>query len=165
MKNLVLVRHAKSSWDNPEWSDFDRPLNKRGLRDAPFLADILVKKGFVPDLIISSTAKRAKETVHFFSGALKYDIKRIEFELGIYERGTKFIINKLSNLESQINNVLLVGHNPDITSLATFFSGDFFDNIPTCGMVSIKFNFNEWENITSVNGELVFSEFPRNFFS
>lgn len=164
MKNLILVRHAKSSWDNPEWSDFDRPLNKRGLRDAPFMANLLTKKGIVPDLIISSTAKRALETAQFFCEAFNYNKENLQKDLGIYERGSKYIINLLSKQDDNINTVILIGHNPDITSMATYFSGEFFDNVPTCGIISVKFNFDSWDNISTKNGELLFSEFPRNYF-
>lgn len=164
MKNLILIRHAKSSWDNPDWSDFDRPLNKRGLRDAPFMANLLSKKGISPDLIISSTAKRASETAQFFCEAFNYNFDNLQKDLGIYERGSKYIINLLSKLDNKINTVFIIGHNPDITSMATYFSGEFFDNVPTCGIIGVKFNFDAWENITTKNGELMFSEFPRNYF-
>lgn len=164
MKNLILVRHAKSSWDNPEWSDFERPLNKRGLRDAPFMAQLLSKKEVVPDLIISSTAKRAMETAQFFCEVFNYSKDKLILDLGIYERGSKYIINLLSKLDDSVNTVILVGHNPDITSMATYFSGEFFDNVPTCGIISVKFNFDSWANISIKNGELLFSEFPRNYF-
>jgi len=164
MKNLILVRHAKSSWDNPEWTDFDRPLNKRGLRDAPFMAQLLSKKDVIPDLIISSRAKRAMETAQFFCEAFNYDKDKLILDLGIYERGSKYIINLLSKLDDSVNTAILVGHNPDITSMATYFSGEFFDNVPTCGIISVKFNFDSWTNISTKNGELLFSEFPRNYF-
>lgn len=165
MKNLILIRHAKSSWDNPEWSDFDRPLNKRGLRDAPFMANLLFRKDIVPDIIISSTAKRALETAQFFCEVFNYSKDNLQQDLGIYERGSKYIINLLSKLDDNINTVFLIGHNPDITSLATYFSGEFFDNVPTCGIVGVKFNFDNWESIATKNGELLFNVFPRNYMN
>lgn len=164
MKNLILIRHAKSSWDNPEWSDFDRPLNKRGLRDAPFMANLLQNKGIKPDLIISSTAKRALETAQFMCEAFNYSLDNLQQDLGIYERGSKYIINLLAKLDDNLNTVILIGHNPDITSMATYFSGEFFDNVPTCGIIGVQFNFDSWENIATNNGELLFNEFPRNYF-
>lgn len=163
MKKLILIRHAKSSWENPDWTDYERPINKRGLRDAPFMAELLNKKNIKPDLMLCSTAKRAKETAYFFINTLEVPLEKIQYELGIYEMGTKFIINLLSKLDDSIDQVILIGHNPDITSMATYFSGEFFDNIPTCGIVSIIFEFDEWEKITSNNGVLDFYEFPKNY--
>jgi len=164
MKNLILIRHAKSSWDNPDWTDFDRPLNKRGLRDAPFMAEILNKKGKKPDLFISSPAKRAIETAIFFANEFKYPEEKIIQDIGIYDRGYKYITNILSNLKQEQTTVFLFGHNPDITSLSSYFSGEYFDNVPTCGIVSIIFKFNDWKNITFENGSLEFFEYPKNYF-
>lgn len=76
MKTLVLVRHAKSSWDNPDWSDFERPLNKRGNRDAPFMAEVLKSKNIIPDFMISSPAIRAKSTALYFAQELGFDSQK-----------------------------------------------------------------------------------------
>lgn len=162
MKNLILVRHAKSTWDNPEWTDFERQLNIRGNRDAATMSQLIASKGIKPDLLISSPAKRTTETSYYFCDALSYEKKHIRFDLGIYERGSKYIINLLSGISSNVHCIMLVGHNPDITSLASYFSGEYFDNIPTCGIVSIQFTFDSWNNIVSNNGQLVFFEFPKN---
>ncbi|PKL84626.1 MAG: phosphohistidine phosphatase [Ignavibacteriae bacterium HGW-Ignavibacteriae-1] len=164
MKTIVLVRHAKSSWDNPDWSDFERPLNKRGLRDAPFLADVLKTKELKPDLMISSPAIRAKITATIFADALDYGEKNLKFDIGIYEKGQKYVSKLISQLDNNNSTVFIFGHNPDISSLAGFLTGDYFENVPTCGIVCIDFKVQNWEQVLSENGALRFFIFPKMYF-
>ncbi len=164
MKTIVLVRHAKSSWDNPDWSDFERPLNKRGNRDAPFMAEVIRSKGIVPDFILSSPAVRAKSTALYFAQQLDYDSKNIKFDLGVYEKGMAYVKKILSTFDDNHNIALLFGHNPDITSLSSYFTGEYFDNVPTCGVVCIDFEIDTWAKITNENGKLRFFLFPKLYF-
>jgi phosphohistidine phosphatase len=163
MKELILVRHAKSSWDNPDWTDFNRPLNKRGLADAPFMANLATKWEFKPQMIISSTANRALTTSKIFAEAFGLPSESFIEDYNIYEKGPKYIISKLRSLDNSLSKVMLFGHNPDMTSLASYFTGQYFDNVPTCGMVHIKFDFDDWDNIETTNGELVRYEFPKKY--
>ncbi|MBE2189344.1 MAG: histidine phosphatase family protein [Desulfobulbaceae bacterium] len=164
MKTIVLVRHAKSSWDNPDWSDFERPLNKRGLRDAPYLAEVLKSKVLKPNLVISSPAIRAKTTATIFANAFEYEEKDIKFDIGLYEKGQKYVSKIISQIDNQVSSVFFFGHNPDITSLAGFLTGDYFENVPTCGIVCIDFNVQNWEQALNDNGTLRFFIFPKLFF-
>lgn len=164
MKTIVLIRHAKSSWDNPEWSDFERPLNKRGLRDAPFLADVLKAKGLNPDLILSSPAVRAITTAKIFAMHFDYNTIDIKIDVGIYEKGQKHIAKLIATIDNKKNTVFIFGHNPDITSLAGFLTGDYFENVPTCGIVCIDFEVDKWEEIPDLNGKLRFFTFPKLYF-
>jgi len=164
MKTIILVRHAKSSWDNPDWSDFERPLNKRGNRDAPFIADVMKSKEILPDYIISSPAIRAKSTAIIFAKVLNYEQENIKFDLGIYEKGVNYIKKIISALDDHVSTAIIFGHNPDMTSLASYFTGEYFDNVPTCGVVCIDFEIDTWAKITNENGKLRFFLFPKLYF-
>lgn len=164
MKKLILARHAKSSWDNPEWSDFERPLNTRGLRDAPFIADVVAKLIDKPDQIYSSPAMRAATTCKFFAKALGYPEDAIKFEKSIYEGGARYLIKLISNLSDDLNTVMIFGHNPDMTSLYSYFSGEYMDNIPTCGIFGIELDIEKWSEIQDKNGKVIFFEYPKKHF-
>lgn len=160
MKTLVIIRHAKSSWAEPEMDDFDRPLNEKGLRDAPLMAELLLKKNVTPDLIISSPANRAKTTSQTFAKILSYD-KEIDFQEGIYHSGSTFFRNELKNYSDDYDTIFAFGHNPDFTYLVSFFSGQQIGNLPTCGMVCIDFEIESWKNVNDINGKMRFFEYPK----
>lgn len=161
MKKVVLVRHAKSGWNNPNFIDFERILSDRGLNDAKILSEILPTKISKPDIFISSPAVRALSTAKIF--AEKFDISdnQILLDDGIYSRGTKYILNLFKTIDDKHQSVILFGHNPDITSLASYLSGEYFENVPTCGIVSIEFDLDNWEKIEDANGKLLFFDYPK----
>ncbi|MFP4527766.1 MAG: SixA phosphatase family protein [Candidatus Kapaibacterium sp.] len=163
MKTLLLVRHAKSSWNDAALTDFERPLNKRGLRDAPFMAELIRDKGMKPDLIISSPANRAFTTAKHFAEAANYPIADIRKELIIYEQGPKKITALLKELDDEVDTCYIFGHNPDFTFLATYFSGNYFQNVPTCGCVCLEFDIDSWSDIEEENARLVFYEYPKKY--
>src|SRR6056297_1598790 len=107
MKTLLIIRHAKSSWDNPDLPDVERPLNKRGFRDAPFMAKLIAEKVPKPDLFLSSPATRASTTAKYFAEAYNLEENRIEIKELIYDRGPKQILYMLSELDDEINSVAL----------------------------------------------------------
>jgi phosphohistidine phosphatase len=121
MKTLVLVRHAKSSWDNPGLSDFERKLNKRGVRDAPYMGKVVKEKGIQPDLIVSSPAVRALTTAKFFAHALDYSEDQIDKRESIYTSGPRQILTIINHLDDELNTIMLFGHNPDLTTLFSLF--------------------------------------------
>jgi phosphohistidine phosphatase len=164
MKKLILVRHAKAGWTNPEHTDFDRPINPKGERDLAFLSNLLPEKISKPDLFLSSPAIRTKTTAISFAKGFGLDEKSVQFNEGIYERGSKYLINLLSEIDDKYQTVILFGHNPDMTSLASYFSGQYFDNVPTCGIVAIEFDFDNWKKIENTNGKLLFYEYPKKYF-
>lgn len=163
MKKLLLVRHAKSSWDESGKPDFERPLNQRGLKDAPFMADLIKKKGFDPDLIISSPAKRAMETCQFYARCFGYNSDFIQQEQLIYSQGYREVFKLLTKIDEKINTAFLFGHNPDITYLANALTGNYIDNLPTCGNVGIEFDVRSWKHINEDNGRMLFFEYPKKF--
>jgi len=162
MKQLVLIRHAKSSWANQLLDDFDRPLNKRGLKDAPFMAKLLRKKGLKPDLIVSSASLRTKLTLEFFIKEFDYKGKLI-FERSIYEAPYKNLLKIIKNVEKKYETLFLVAHNPSLNDLADFLLGNFEENIPTCGIVQIDFDVENWSDISKENTKLISFEYPKKY--
>ena len=165
MKKLYLVRHAKSSWKQPELSDFERPLNKRGKRDAPFMGNILNEKGIMPDLIISSPAVRAYTTARIIAEEIGYPPEKIETNEDIYEASAGEILDIINGIEDHNNTVMIFGHNPGFTSLSNYLSGKFIDNIPTCGISIIEFDVDKWEDVVLNGGKLISFEFPKKYIS
>lgn len=164
MKTLVLVRHAKSSWDDPNLSDRERPLNKRGERDAPFMADLIKKINVIPDIIYSSPATRALTTSKMFASVFNYNIDKIEIKDSIYEFGFSQIINLISHSDNKFNTIFLFGHNPDITAVSSYLSNKHFENVPTCGVVGIEFDFERWDSMAKNSGKIKFYEYPKKYF-
>lgn len=163
MRQLILIRHAKSSWLNPSIDDFDRPLNKRGKRDAPFMAKLLSGKNIHPDIIISSPAKRTKLTALEFAKQLGVGSNATILNDKLYLASLTTLIKILKKLDDNVKIVLLVGHNPGLTDLHNFLCKQEIDNIPTCGIVSMKTDKN-WSEISSKDFELDFFEYPKKYF-
>ncbi|TAL69816.1 MAG: histidine phosphatase family protein [Bacteroidetes bacterium] len=163
MKTLLLVRHAKSSWENAELTDFDRPLNERGLRDAPFMAKLTKEKGIAPDLIISSPAIRAITTARLFAKELKYSLRSIQTNEIIYTTGPKEILNMLSIVDDSKNCVMLFGHNPDMTAIANYLSDEDIENLPTAAVLCIDFYIESWSALSDETGKVRFYEYPKKY--
>ncbi|MBX2892372.1 MAG: histidine phosphatase family protein [Saprospiraceae bacterium] len=161
MRTLYLIRHAKSSWDNPGLRDFNRPLNDRGLRDAPRMAQLLVMKGVEPDLLISSPAKRALTTALFFAHAFGVAEDAVAREQDIYEAAPMDIMRIVNGLPDSARTVLLFGHNPTLTEVANRFSEKFIDNIPTCGIVQIDAEAESWQAFGEHNAAVRKWFFPK----
>ncbi len=161
MKQIILIRHAKSSWKDYTIDDFDRPLNKRGKRDAPFMAEKLRDRGLVIDLIISSPANRAITTAKTFAEILGYSADNIRQDKSIYEAATQTIISIINELEDEVNTVILFGHNPAFTYAANYLSGIRIDNVPTCGIVCMESSAENWKSVRDENTKFVFFDFPK----
>ncbi len=160
-KTLFLIRHAKSSWDSPGLRDFDRPLNARGLREAPLMAQQLAEQGIKPDLLVSSPAKRALTTALFFAGTLTIPEADVRREAGIYEADPTEILRLVSALPATAQTVLFFGHNPTFTMVANHFSDRFIDNVPTCGIVQIETDAQHWDEMHEGNSRVVRTYFPK----
>ena len=161
MRTIYLLRHAKSSWKQPELSDLERPLNKRGKRDAPKMGKLLRKRKEIPGLIISSPAKRAFATAKRFAQELKYRIKKIVKRKQLYMGTTEDFIDTISQAEKKFKSIMLVSHNPGITVFANEVSDSHIDNIPTSGVVRIDFDINDWGEIKGSKGKMIFFEYPK----
>jgi phosphohistidine phosphatase len=165
MKELYLIRHAKSSWKDSSLKDFDRPLNKRGKRDAPFMAQVLHAKNIRPDLLLSSAALRTMETARIFAEQLQCNPFIVQVEKKLYEAGAKRMVEVLKNLPPQAEKVFLFGHNPGLTELANLLTDSYVYNIPTTGIYAIRFGFKTWDLIGQEKGEFLFFEYPKKYFT
>lgn len=160
MKNLYLMRHAKSSWKYGHLHDIQRPLSKRGKHDAPLMARALKDKNIMPGLIICSPAKRARSTAKRTARIFNIPKAAIQVDERIYQAGTPGLLKVIHAIHNDIRDVLLIGHNPDITELAEDLCSRDFGNIPTAGVVAIRFNIDSWERIKSGTGHVLFFEYP-----
>ncbi len=162
MKTLYLLRHAKSSWDFEDLSDHDRPLNKRGRHDAPLMGRELASHEINPDLIISSSAVRALTTASLVAKELEYDTDNITINEAIYGAGKEELLTIIRQTPDPILNLLLVGHNPEISELANFLSPEHIASMPTAAVVGIRFSGASWSEINPENAALVLYDFPKN---
>lgn len=161
MKTLYIVRHAKSSWDDPSLRDFDRPLNDRGKRDAPTMGKRLHKRNILPDIMISSSAKRARSTAKRIAQELNFSEKQIRLTDSLYHAGPELICSVIRQLPDTAHSVMLFGHNPGLTDFVNQYIDVRIDNIPTCGIVAAKFPVHSWKDIGNVKGELLFFDYPK----
>jgi len=161
MKIICLVRHAKSSWDDPYLDDFDRPLNARGRHDAPVMARRVLERGILPDLILSSPANRAAATARTFAGHLRYPLERVRFEAGLYDAGVNDLLGAMGTIEAAVGTLLLVGHNPGLTALADRLLGIPLGNIPTAGVCGLSLDIPAWDAVARQRAELLFFDFPK----
>jgi phosphohistidine phosphatase len=161
MRTLFLIRHAKSSWDNPALRDFERPLNERGLNTAPRMASYLTQAGVQPDLLVSSPAKRAISTALFFGAAFGVNETQIVRNEDIYEASVTTVLRIISQLPDQAHTVLLFGHNPTFTDLANGFSTTPIINVPTCGIVRIETQADNWRSMYEGNTRVIATYFPK----
>jgi len=152
MRFIYLIRHAKSSWSHPNLSDFDRPLNNRGKRDAPLMGNKLSEMDCSPDRIVSSPANRAFTTAKTIAAAIEYPAAEIEIDHDIYAASVNQLIMLISQFNPDYQTVCLVGHNPEITNLSYYLTNEYIDNVPTCGIVHIELDINDWQQIGEGTG-------------
>lgn len=157
---LTLVRHAKSTWDYPELSDFERPLNERGRRDAPRMAQRAQALSKV-SRIISSPATRAITTARLFAEQLGIDFDAILIEAKLYDASRKTLLEVLTRIESKPEHVMLFGHNPGFSELAHTLGNSPFDDLPTCAVVHFKLAVKQWQDVAPGCGTLVKYLFPK----
>lgn len=167
MKKVVLIRHAKAELSSSTASDFDRPLAARGHRDAQKLSDKLLESGLKPDLIISSPALRAQSTAKIFADKFSYNEKQILLDIEVYKNGYKAILDNLLKLEplsNTINTVFIFGHNPDISAVLLYLSGERGIHLTTSSVACLSFPINSWTEVENTNGVLDFLLSPKQFF-
>ena len=155
-KTLYIARHAKSSWKDMSLSDFKRPLNKRGKRDTPFMANLLKEKGITPELILSSPAKRAKKTAKRYHKIIGGELR---FDEVIYHASTMNLFYLVQEVFQSLDNVMIVGHNPEFTALNDMLSNKSIFNIPTAGVVGIVFE----DEVALYKGKQLFFEYPKKY--
>lgn len=159
MKNLILIRHAKSSWNIP-LDDFNRPLEKRGIDDA-LLVSVECQKYLPSDFIIcSSSAKRARETATIFASTILYPVESIVFSDNLYTFDENKLEKIIKSMSNDFENVILFGHNDAITNFVNKFGDILIDNVPTAGLVWLQFETNNWEK--THKGKTIKTIFPKN---
>ena len=158
MKRLILVRHAKSSLNQPLVSDHDRILNQSGKNDAKLIGQYLYNNHYFPSYIISSSATRTLETAQIIIKQIDFK-SNIEKQSLIYRASMLEILNLIYNIDNQYESIMLVGHNPTITELINHIANIRIDYVPTCGIAVVDFNVT-WEDIKK-NGELIDFIYPK----
>jgi phosphohistidine phosphatase len=161
MRRLTLIRHAKSSWDYAELSDFERPLNARGRRDAPAMAARLASQLERPLRLISSPALRAITTAHTFAAALAVPNTAIRIDPRIYEAARGTLLGIVREGDDADSHVLLFGHNPGFSELAQILAPCPFTDLPTCAVVTIGFEAPQWRDIRHGSGVVQRYEYPK----
>ncbi len=161
MKILTLVRHAKSSWEDSDISDRERPLNKRGEHDAPLMGKRIVAAGIRPSLILASPATRAWTTAKIIAQEIGYPREFLQRENSLYLASLNNIIDVLIAQDAEFNSVMIVGHNPGLTTFANYLSPGLTDNLPTAGVVSVGFEQEDWNLHSAPKAELLTYTYPK----
>ncbi len=161
-KTLLLIRHAKSSWEIGTLTDFERPLNDRGSKDAPVMAKRLKAKNLHIDAFVSSPAKRAKKTAELFVEVFNKKNQDIYFISSLYHADTNTFFDVVSHFDDAINTVAVFSHNPGITEFANLLSDTVqIDNMPTCGIFAVKVNAPKWADLKKASKEFLFFDYPK----
>lgn len=161
MKHLYLIRHAKSSWNNPGLADHDRPLNKRGKRDVPVMAARLASYSPKPDMIMSSTAMRARKTARGIGRVLGFEKNDILFIESLYTFSSDRLLTVIQSVPKSVNVLAVVSHNHGLTHCAELLCGEELGNIPTCGVALMEFPFNDWRHLAHGSGRLLRFDYPK----
>jgi len=162
MKNLYLIRHAKSDWSDVSKSDFDRSLNKRGEKAILTMAKALKEKKIMPDIILSSSAKRAKLTAKGLAKEIEYSGK-IKYIDALYMAEPETIQGLIKDINNKYDSLFIVGHNPETTELSNMLIDDYIDNVPTLGIVALKLPINDWKAFKIGKGKMQFFIYPKMF--
>lgn len=161
MKRLTLVRHAKSSWKEMGLNDHDRPLNKRGKHDAPLMGKRLRGRGASPDLLLSSTAKRARKTAEVIAETIGYRPAAVAYDERLYLAGVDSLLAVIRGLDDEKDHVMLFGHNPGLTELANRLGDSPLENLPTCGVYSVELPIDHWRHAGELPGRLRLYDYPK----
>ncbi|WP_347926295.1 histidine phosphatase family protein [Pontimicrobium sp. SW4] len=158
MKEIIFIRHAKSSW-NYDVSDRERPLKKRGINDSHLVSNSFKQYGFIPDAIFTSPARRARKTCKIFTENLNISVDDIKVQEDIYDFGGNMLISFIKSLDKELNRVMIFGHNHAFTSVVNVYGSKYIDNVPTSGLVKIVFDIDDWNAIKK--GVTTLTIFPR----
>ena len=161
-KTLILVRHAKSSWDSPGLDDRERPLNERGKKDVPRMGKFLSDKGIRPGLITSSPAVRARKTAEGIAKELGFKKSEVRIDERLYTFDEDALLRVIWGLDDGLDEVMVVGHNPAVTALLNRLTRAGVDNVPTCGAAVVEIRSGSWAGADDGRGSLVSFDYPKN---
>jgi len=159
LKTLIIIRHSKSSWKDHSLSDFDRPLNKRGIKDAKKMSFELSEKIKKVDLLLSSSSKRTTQTSNYFLDSM--NIRSNIFSENLYHSSSSLIFDCILKINNKYNKTIIVGHNPGLTNIINKLTNLKLDNLPTSGIVIIVFDVDNWKNINYKSGLIEWIKFPK----
>ncbi len=163
MKTVYLLRHAKSSWANSLLTDKERPLNQRGLSDAPEMGARFAARGETVEQVVSSPAERAQSTARLFAEACGYPADEILIEPDLYFSGSESIADLILSRDDRLRSIMLVFHNPDITQFVNSIDYDVrIDNVPTCGLIKMVSDIAQWRDWSTDNSDIEYFDFPKN---
>jgi len=162
MKQITLLRHAKSSWANSDQQDHDRPLNDRGLRDAPMMARRLTDHQCTPDFILCSSAHRTKQTAQFILDELKLDDTAINYHDALYLASPGTLLDHIQQCDSGVKHLMIIAHNPGLESLGRQLHHDAPSLMPTCAVLSFALSSNSFVIQPDTEIDLVLHDFPKN---
>lgn len=158
------MRHAKSSWKESGGNDFNRPLNNRGERDAPFMGKLLRIHNPRPDIIVTSSARRALTTASMVAHELSYPEENIVTDTNLYGASSVELVRYISGTDDRHRSLLLIAHNPGLTYALNILTGSSIDNIPTCGLAAVDWNVSSWKATGNIRGTIRFFEYPKKYF-
>ncbi len=162
MKKLTLIRHAKSDWHSGAATDFDRPLNERGNKAAPLMGSRLAERGAQPELILSSPAKRARQTAEKIAQQIGYPEDRIEYDEEIYDAACSTLIHLVRSLNDESDDIMLIGHNPGFSELGEWLTADAPEWLPTCGLLELELGGVSWTAVEENCATLLVYDYPKN---
>ena len=158
--HLYLLRHAQSAEKQQGQSDIERELTPRGIQEAAIIGSFLKKEGFKPEIIVSSSANRAKSTSNIIADALQIDHDLVMQEPELYEASPRTLLSLITNFDMANQTVLMVGHNPTISYLAEYLTKAEIGDMTTGGIAIIEFKLSDWSQVDEGKGDLVRSTFP-----
>ncbi|MAY83707.1 MAG: phosphohistidine phosphatase [Flavobacteriales bacterium] len=162
MKKLYIIRHAKSSWEDGSLKDQDRPLNNRGQKDAPMMAEYFHNEVDHVDMLVSSPALRALTTCKIFADQLKYPTNAITIADEIYGASISEMMRLINGWNNDWETVCIFGHNPTFTYLAEQLCDINIGNLPTCGIVGVEFGTDSWDAVSLGSGTQILYDYPKN---
>ncbi|HCQ28747.1 MAG TPA: phosphohistidine phosphatase [Flavobacteriales bacterium] len=163
MKELYVVRHAKSSWDNPQQTDFERPLNERGKNDADLMSKKLQEYSILPDYILCSNAKRTRQTLKRLLKNMPVSEDRIEYKNELYLASAQTLSLEISKLSDKYNKVMVIAHNPGVTDFTNYLLGENIVNFPTLGIAFLELPIDSWQETASRIAVLRHFLYPKMF--
>ncbi len=160
MKTLYIVRHAKSSWEYEGVKDIDRPLKKRGIKDAHLMSKFLSKKISKPDVFVSSSANRALHTAVIFCENFSYPLANLKIKRQLYSFSDGYLVKTVKALDDSFSSAIIFSHDHGINTFVNKFGSKPIAHVTTCGIIAIEFDEKHWKNIKK--GKTVMTEFPKN---
>jgi len=161
MKSITLLRHAKSSWQASGLADRERPLNERGLRDAPVMGERISAQDIRPSLVVSSPAARAWATAKLIADSISYPREFLQRDDRLYLASVESIVDVIADQDQGFNHIMLVGHNPGMTQFANYLIPDITSNLPTCGVISVVVDSDDWDLSVQPDATLTMMDYPK----